>query len=684
MQLKYFRFWLTFSVVFSVATIPAHAQQRTIPLSSQEEGYYGTTVLQLNPTVDANGQCSDPFSSGTGFQGTPQWVHHNVDLSAFANKMVAIRFFFDTNDSLYNKFQGWFIDNINITPRIFAPGAAPDSFFDNTESGNRGWLGGGNQGSALQWHITTRQASSGTHSWWFGNEATGTYQPFAADCGDVRSFGALLSPVMKLGNNPHLEFDTLWQIESVDAPFFDLMKVQVEVDSDEDGLLDGWETDGIDSNGDGSIDFVLPGANVSHKDVYIEADYMDAGTHSHNPDPGAINDVVQAFANSPVTNPDGLTGITMHVQVDESMPEQTPLAIWSGFDALKAVSFGSASQRSNANHAAILAAKRLAYHYTIFGHQQVGTTSSGIAELPGNDFFVSLGAFTNQTGTRRELAGTFMHEFGHNLNLRHGGGENTNYKPNYLSIMSYAFQTRGITNLFSGTRIDYSKSVLPVLNENSLSEFAGIGDGFDITRYFCPGATSPNATAIGLGLTDWNCNGFISLFGSVSANVNGDGGLGSLTGFNDWARLKLNFQDTSDYADGIHESTDPQVQPEPELDAFTDSTIPSIAIVKIDIKPGGEPNSINLTSKGVTPVAILSSSDFDAATVVPDSVRFAHSSALRSFALDDVNDDGLPDLVMHFETRSLQLDTTSTMAVLTGTTLSGTQVIGLDTVRIVR
>jgi len=682
MQLKYFRYWLTFSLVVSLVAIPAHAQERT-PQASPE-GYYGTTVLQLNPTVDVNGSCSEPFSSGTGFRGTPQWVHHNVDLSAFANKMVAIRFFFDTNDSLYNKFQGWFIDNIAVTPRIFAPGTTPDSFFDNVESGNHGWLAGGNQGSSLQWHITTRQAASGTHSWWFGNESTGTYQPFAADCSDTRSFGSLLSPVMKLGSSPRLEFDTLWQIESVDAPFFDLMKVQVEVDSDEDGLLDDWETEGIDSNGDGSIDFVLPGANVSHKDLYVEADYMVAGSHTHNPDANAINDVVQAFANSPVANPDGTTGITMHVQVDESMPEQTPLNIWGDFDTLKLARFGTASQRANPNHAAILAAKRLAYHYTIFGHQYGGTTSSGISELPGNDFLVSLGAFTSQVGSRREQGGTFMHELGHNLNLRHGGGDNTNYKPNYLSIMGYGFQTRGITNLFSGNRLDYSKSVLPTLNENSLSEFAGIGDGFDITRYFCPGAGSPNATAIGFGLTDWNCNGSISLFSSVSANINGDGGLGSLAGFNDWARLKLNFQDTSDFADGIHESTDPQTQPDAELDAITDSTIPSIEIVKIDIKPGGDPNSINLKSNGVTPVAILSSPDFSAATVIPDSVRFAHSSALRSSALEDVNGDGLPDLVLHFETRSLQLDTSSTNAVLTGATVGGTQIVGMDTVRIVK
>ena len=36
-------------------------------------------------------------------------------------------------------------------------------------------------------------------------------------------------------------------------------------------------------------------------------------------------------------------------------------------------------------------------------------------------------------------APTAMHELGHNLNLLHGGGVNTNCKPNYLSIMNYSY-----------------------------------------------------------------------------------------------------------------------------------------------------------------------------------------------------------------------------------------------------
>ena len=32
-----------------------------------------------------------------------------------------------------------------------------------------------------------------------------------------------------------------------------------------------------------------------------------------------------------------------------------------------------------------------------------------------------------------------MHELGHTLGLRHGGGQNRNRKPNYISLMNYRY-----------------------------------------------------------------------------------------------------------------------------------------------------------------------------------------------------------------------------------------------------
>lgn len=113
--------------------------------------------------------------------------------------------------------------------------------------------------------------------------------------------------------------------------------------------------------------------------------------------------------------------------------------------------------------------------------------------------------------------------------------------------------------------------------------------------------------------------------------------------------------------------------------------------VTIDIKPGSYPNSINLSSAGVIPVAIFSTSTFDARTIDPDtlflagaSVGMMGKSGKLLCNVQDVNGDGLPDLVCQFETAQLLLQPGDTVAVLVGKTLSGVAIRGQDTVRIVQ
>ena len=54
----------------------------------------------------------------------------------------------------------------------------------------------------------------------------------------------------------------------------------------------------------------------------------------------------------------------------------------------------------------------------------------------------------------------------------------------------------------------------------------------------------------------------------------------------------------------------------------------AVTPVSIDIKPGGEQNSINLGSAGVLTVAILGSDTFDAASVDPDTISLAGASVM--------------------------------------------------------
>jgi DNA-binding beta-propeller fold protein YncE len=111
--------------------------------------------------------------------------------------------------------------------------------------------------------------------------------------------------------------------------------------------------------------------------------------------------------------------------------------------------------------------------------------------------------------------------------------------------------------------------------------------------------------------------------------------------------------------------------------------------VSIDIKPGSYPNSINLGSGGTVAVAIFSTSTFDATKVDPLTVSLAsapvrlkgNGAPMASF--EDVNQDGLLDIVVRVSTQTLELSETDEEAVLTGKTFDGISFSGMDTVRVV-
>ena len=63
----------------------------------------------------------------------------------------------------------------------------------------------------------------------------------------------------------------------------------------------------------------------------------------------------------------------------------------------------------------------MAHHYCVFADRFTGNTVSGLAEAPGNDFFITLGGWNTIGGTVQQQQGLFMHELGHNLDLGHGG-----------------------------------------------------------------------------------------------------------------------------------------------------------------------------------------------------------------------------------------------------------------------
>jgi uncharacterized repeat protein (TIGR01451 family) len=385
-------------------------------------------------------------------------------------------------------------------------------------------------------------------------------------------------------------------------------------DIDGDGIPDAIENNGV-RRSDGSLvaDLKALGADPCRKTIVVRIDYMTgaADGHSHEPKAAAIQQVVTAFDQAPVnavtcpyTGTHKAKGIDFIYMKGASIMEQAIMALDDGFRAARAANF-PAELRPYA-------------HYAIFVHDQAsGSSSSGLCceSTQGNkDFIVSLGSWrsacvgpgangTLETGTQdddvvvgaaidvgpdltcdtprnvasddvqllavnsgasdarvgaaNDQAGTIMHELGHALGLAHGGDETTNFMPNYIGAMNYAFQfgiPRGPTPPGAAappTVLDYSSAKLADLDKSKLKESAGVGSSLtDWTRWTdASGAVRWGSAAGGI---DWDWNGAIDN-GSVdcgdgiskncvSVNINADDDSGApqtvLTGFDDWQNLK--------------------------------------------------------------------------------------------------------------------------------------------------
>lgn len=104
--------------------------------------------------------------------------------------------------------------------------------------------------------------------------------------------------------------------------------------------------------------------------------------------------------------------------------------------------------------------------------------------------------------------------------------------------------------------------------------------------------------------------------------------------------------------------------------------------VAIDIRPGSYLNPVNPASKGVIPVAVLGSIDFDTAQVDISSVVFgpAAASPVHDGHVADVNADGFMDMVLHFNSDDTGIACGDTTAALNGRTYDDRSFTGTDAV----
>jgi hypothetical protein len=223
---------------------------------------------------------------------------------------------------------------------------------------------------------------------------------------------------------------------------------------------------------------------------------------------------------------------------------------------------------------------------------------SGIAQLPGRFAMVSLGQWDGFTGTEFMQASTLLHELSHNLNLAHGGlppffeilvsrrarvTVSENCKPPYFSSTNYLYQAAGLRGddgvpLIGLSGTAHGLSLLPdgrgVVDEADLddgaltpaSEFRagwyallapgtlGATLGLTAAKRHCDGTelldgepgTVPGEpgmgrldAAVAAALIDWAGDTGVTTAG-FTQDVNFDGKLTPLTGFDDWSYLRLN------------------------------------------------------------------------------------------------------------------------------------------------
>jgi hypothetical protein len=290
-----------------------------------------------------------------------------------------------------------------------------------------------------------------------------------------------------------------------------------DADTDDDGIDDGDEVLGTLDG----LDLPSMGTSPTKQSILLEFDWFDdnndpgtCGAHSHRPSATAIAKATTAFADAPTSNPDGTTGVQLISDYGQGGAFTGGTVVP---DADGVIAGGVNDSDFLAIKAANFAANRNGYfHYVLNPHRYgLTSTSSGQAELFGDDLIVSLYCF----GSDQNVANTVVHELGHNLGLLHGGDVNANYKPNYNSVMNYRYQFPGVdTNCTPAGDglLDLSSGTRASLTESALIEANGICGGVAL---------------------DWNGNSLLDA-APVAADINQDG---SATGIHhdhdDWGSL---------------------------------------------------------------------------------------------------------------------------------------------------
>lgn len=179
-----------------------------------------------------------------------------------------------------------------------------------------------------------------------------------------------------------------------------------ETDTDGDGLPDTYEEEN--------------GGDPMHMDVYVEIDYMESCDLPRE----ELEQLKDVFADAPVENPDGETGINLHI-TSEEVPDATPF-YWRTHDGPMNDMWDYRSAYGDFNDSGA--------HYIVLSKTYTNSSSHGISN-PG-DAMVPC-----ESRTDLQIAHTINHELGHSMGLHtpvYDGIDSRNYSADeYPSAMNY-------------------------------------------------------------------------------------------------------------------------------------------------------------------------------------------------------------------------------------------------------
>jgi hypothetical protein len=366
-------------------------------------------------------------------------------------------------------------------------------------------------------------------------------------------------------------------------------------DSDGDGLLDGWEVHGYEFQG-----FLEPlasyGAKPDRKDVFVEIDWMASEGETSQ-----LNAVIAYQAAVDVTRAfrDSNTGIAIHFDLGPRIESMLPPgvkdkdadvslpAFLDEADTEKVLPYQDRfpSRPSCDTPSSLLSlydvyyggryfrpSRRNIFFYVVIAEQSQPLSAGGAPEGPGRRHSFSE-SFSDELAQRDGLrpAGAqisvifrtpapdvspeslryqysvdLLHELGHAFGLGHGGAlsdsswDNTNYKPNYLSIMNYRYEYCGVKISHEVPIMDFSHGETPPLAETSLMEPLGMGtlsrDATNDELLRCAGLIHLEGTPYPDNM-DWNRDHQIS--GDVMVDINENNRIDNapFTDHDDWGKF---------------------------------------------------------------------------------------------------------------------------------------------------